>query len=633
MTALCQNVFDWLVRTTWQAGALVLLILVVQWVFRKQLAPRWRYALWSLVMLKLMLPCGPQSSLSVFNLARVKPWGGEPKAVAETSDKTQTGQGLTTEFDARNRHLPGSIAQYSFSDPVREFIVIIWLSGTLLLAVRLVFQTATFSRQIRGAEPVLDPEAITSFEACKEMLGVRRPVGLVQTRAINSPAVFGYFRPKLLLPAGVVGTFSQRELRHVFLHELGHVKRHDMFFLWVASALRLLHWMNPLLWIGFKKMALDRELACDDLALTYAPEGERQAYGNTILRILQGCTKRVAGASLVGILEDKSQVIQRISMIAKFEKRPRWSMVGVLMVICLGLITLTEARSQPPEQKAALAKDDASVEASQATEDRQARPPGTTPLDFDFGTGTTLNQLSQAQARLGQLQTDLEQLRQSYTDIHPKVLQLRQEIQQVQARKAELEARFQSEQNKAKAQEAFRRRYGLPPSDAVAMTPNPTNLQGPALGDERSLGRYGFDTKYVARPAGSATNSDSQARAQARAAFLRRYGLVDRSEPPNKDSGPQASSESRTRLSDLNLPLRIYIDANGDLRFGTHEKPVTIEEVKSRLSEERKRNPNVRLSILADKTAPFGQIIKVMDAAKEGKISGVDASVKEAEKD
>ncbi len=61
----------WLWRASWQAAVLALLVVLCQIVFRKQLAPRWRFALWWIVVLRLLLPVVPSSAWSVFNLAKL----------------------------------------------------------------------------------------------------------------------------------------------------------------------------------------------------------------------------------------------------------------------------------------------------------------------------------------------------------------------------------------------------------------------------------------------------------------------------------------------------------------------------------------------------------------------------------
>jgi biopolymer transport protein ExbD len=79
-------------------------------------------------------------------------------------------------------------------------------------------------------------------------------------------------------------------------------------------------------------------------------------------------------------------------------------------------------------------------------------------------------------------------------------------------------------------------------------------------------------------------------------------------------------------------PLVVSIDSKGILRLGTDALPVTSERLKSELQSLVERNPQLKLAISADKDAPFGQIVKVMDAAKDARIKTVNAFTKEAAK-
>ena len=70
--SLAESGLGWLWRMSWQASVLVLLVLIAQRVFRSRLTPQWRFSLWWLVLLRLMLPVAPESAWSVFNLARMR---------------------------------------------------------------------------------------------------------------------------------------------------------------------------------------------------------------------------------------------------------------------------------------------------------------------------------------------------------------------------------------------------------------------------------------------------------------------------------------------------------------------------------------------------------------------------------
>jgi biopolymer transport protein ExbD len=92
------------------------------------------------------------------------------------------------------------------------------------------------------------------------------------------------------------------------------------------------------------------------------------------------------------------------------------------------------------------------------------------------------------------------------------------------------------------------------------------------------------------------------------------------------------SSQAQKSGADENAPLVVSIDEKGNLRFGADATPVTTADLASRLALQAGRNPDLKLAISADKKAPFGQIVKVMDAAKAAKIKAVNAYTREEAK-
>lgn len=90
---------------------------------------------------------------------------------------------------------------------------------------------------------------------------------------------------------------------------------------------------------------------------------------------------------------------------------------------------------------------------------------------------------------------------------------------------------------------------------------------------------------------------------------------------------PESSHASKPGASET-APLMVYIEDNGVLRFGPEAKPITVESLKATLLQEVGKNPSVKLALSADKKAPFGQIVRVMDAAKEAGIKSINAFAK-----
>ena len=201
-------------------------------------------------------------------------------------------------------------------------------------------------KRVTRCRPLVNAAVLALLEDCKQLMGVRTRVTLVETGAVESPSLFGFVRPRLLLPAGLATSFALEELRCIFLHELGHLKRRDIPTGWLMTALQILHWFNPLVWWGFQRMRADRELACDALALSYAREEEKQPYGRTIIKLLEGFGCSAWAPGVAGTVENKNQIKERIEMIAKFKKSNRGLAAGTALFAALGLLTLTDAQNR-----------------------------------------------------------------------------------------------------------------------------------------------------------------------------------------------------------------------------------------------------------------------------------------------
>src|SRR5476651_714081 len=89
------------------------------------------------------------------------------------------------------------------------------------------------------------------------------------------------------------------------------------------------------------------------------------------------------------------------------------------------------------------------------------------------------------------------------------------------------------------------------------------------------------------------------------------------------------SSQAKKSGANENPPLVVSIDDKGGLRVGQNNAAVTLEQLQARLRDELAKNPKLALAVNADKNAPWGQMVKVMDAAKAANIKTVSAFTKE----
>jgi len=108
---------------------------------------------------------------------------------------------------------------------------------------------------------------------------------------------------------------------------------------------------------------------------------------------------------------------------------------------------------------------------------------------------------------------------------------------------------------------------------------------------------------------------------------------VFKQQPALKLALPESSEAVKSGASET-APLIVSVDTKGLLRVGVDNTPVTFELLKQKLSESVAKTPDLRLAISADKDAPWGQVVKVMDAAKEANVKqgNVKAFIKQAAK-
>ncbi len=366
---------QWLARTGLQASVLIALVFLVQWLLRGKVPPAWRHALWLLVAVRLALPASLESKLSIFNwldfnLPKPAARGNHAEsrlAITAPALEVVTGQtksGTDSNAGPANATLPAANAARGtlvLSQPagtasaaVREgsrsnwaaWLAGLWLAGVFALGTRVVVEGARLQRSIAPRRLVTDSSVLELLEDCKQVMNVNVPVVLVQTDLVPCPVLYGFLRPRLLLPEGLLKAFSREELRFVFLHELAHVRRHDIALTWIATFLQVLHWFNPLVWLAFARMRVDRELACDALVLARTSGEEHKAYGRTMLRLLEGFVSPVRFPAMAGILEDASQLAARIRNIAAFGKRRTSPALAVAAALIIALTVLTDGHAR-----------------------------------------------------------------------------------------------------------------------------------------------------------------------------------------------------------------------------------------------------------------------------------------------
>lgn len=363
-----------LVGSVLSSGMLVLLISLFKALFRNQMSARWHYLIWFFLIIRLAVPYTPISPIHLSDYLFHSPAQSQSSKISEAGSMTdspiKTNPQSLKDTDAID-FIPASTAKNDdmidsgyagkainewLQQPVIKgeeitrsgLIFILWLAGVLVLSLYAVVTNLLFWSRVKDGSLFTDNAVLSLLEESKEKLDVRTSVSVVMADRVSIPAIFGVMRPWLLIPEKVLKQMSPEKLRYVVLHELAHLKRKDILVNWITLVLRILYWFNPLVWYAFHQMRIDRELACDEHVLEILEQGEAKAYGYTLLDMVEILSGRVSYAGIAGVLEDKSQIAERILKISTFNRlRKSYALLNIMILMLLGGSLLVNAVQWP----------------------------------------------------------------------------------------------------------------------------------------------------------------------------------------------------------------------------------------------------------------------------------------------
>ncbi|MDR0311808.1 MAG: TonB family protein [Acidobacteriota bacterium] len=329
------EIFVWVTRASLYAVAVTAVIVLAQTLTRRALSAKWIYALWMVLLLRLVIPAGLESKWSFWNLTPRQEQSASPAPAFIISD----GLAAFVPEDA------GS-GNFSLRRAPQTYLPVIWLAGALSLMCCIIIGNLRLWNTVRRLPFAADPALSELFEECRRLMRVQTKAGLILTDRVKSPILFGFIKPRVLLPADLARELPLEQLRYILLHELAHLKRFDILTGWLLAFLQSLHWFNPMIWWAFGRIRFDCELACDEQALSCVPNDERRYYGDVLIGMLDRYNHVHRLPAIAGILENKNQLKRRLVMIKKF-KRParREIVVAATLFAVLSVAFLTEPRS------------------------------------------------------------------------------------------------------------------------------------------------------------------------------------------------------------------------------------------------------------------------------------------------
>ncbi len=458
----------WTASMFWQVGLLILVIGSVDLLIRKWAWPQLRYALWSLILVKLLLPPSlslpsgvvpelqPRIAQAVAWLNAEKPVrddavpiadlalgadsqfrgfaiseGGIVESVRSVPVRAyqETPYGVTANMldvvTQQSAAVPSSVVRPLSSIPLiwQFYAMTIWLSGTLILGIWLFLRLHSVAGRhaYRAATASLPQSFYNHLADCSKRLGLRRIPRVAVTKRLTSPAVFGVVSPVLLMPKGYLSKLSRRDTEHMLLHELAHIKRGDLVMHSLYMLLQIVYWYHPLLWLVRRHLHHLRELSCDGTVAELLRErtlAYRQTLLETARRLLT--TSVEPGLGLLGLFEDSNHLLVRLNWLTK----PTWRYCTMKRAIVATIALLMFACVLPMAQGRESASNDVTRVSSNEV----------VPVRMEGDNQQTQDRLSR---EVASLQAQLERLMVQQKDLQNQLKALMEQRNQMQADRRE----------------------------------------------------------------------------------------------------------------------------------------------------------------------------------------------------
>ena len=323
---------QWIVSSS----VLILVVITLRYVLRGKLSLRMQYALWLLVLVRLLVPVSfGASDLSVMNAVPERAPTAQQSIyrqdiIGERNDAPANAGTVGIPAQSMSEAAPPNLVQNVTTATVTAPTVektdwariakTVWLAGAAALGLVFLAVNLRFGKKLRRSR-----ERVEETDAC---------LPVYESGETDTPCLFGVAKPSIYVTPD---TRTEAEtLRYALAHEQTHYRHGDNLWAVLRGVCLALHWYNPLVWWAAELSRRDAELACDEATIRRIGESERAAYGRTLIRMT--CEKRPALLVTATMMTDSGKGLkERISLLVKKPKTAAYTAVAVLLIAGLSV--------------------------------------------------------------------------------------------------------------------------------------------------------------------------------------------------------------------------------------------------------------------------------------------------------
>lgn len=342
-----ESFWGFAVPMLWQSSMLIAIVFVFDWVLARRIRASVRYALWMVVLVKLILP----PALALPTGATWWLWRPHPATEAPVIKNDTISFDNTTLPDAVTPPIgPMVLPPPELSGDTWMLLATVAIGAGLF--AWLTFRWSRVAVNVRRAA-IAPAELDSILDEARQLARLRRLPRLKLIDDAQSPAVYGLFRPVILLPRTLVDQLSGRQLRAVLLHEAMHLRRGDVWMNCAQTLLQIAYWAHPLLWLANLRIRRLREEAVDDAVMLALRDGA-DAYAPTLLEVAKFAFRRpLASLGLVGILESRSALRQRVERLVDYRphRKAGITLLSLCGIFAFSAVALPMGQGPAPDQK------------------------------------------------------------------------------------------------------------------------------------------------------------------------------------------------------------------------------------------------------------------------------------------
>ena len=300
-----------------QISIVVALALLIDLFLVQRNWSRIRYVLWLLVVMKMLTPPVVSSPTGIFSIAQM-------------TCEVPSDCGVVV-LDGWLNTFQGAILSY----PRTMMIGVgIWLTGVAALFAVWAIRLRAVSRKPSSASD--------SIARCKRIiqeiaddLGIEANPHVAVTTSNFGPAVYGLFRPSIVIPESVLDHVSDEELRPILAHELIHIVRRDTWVGLLQLLAAILWWFHPLAWIAIRRLSNSLEVVTDD-DVVCAGVNEHD-YAHSLLSVIESGLESPPVTGTIGIFSCQVTESRIRRLIAKrtTQSHPLWSLAAAILLAIL----------------------------------------------------------------------------------------------------------------------------------------------------------------------------------------------------------------------------------------------------------------------------------------------------------